>query len=62
MSRTVKFVIGAAASGKTTFIKNHFSEDKNTIILNVYDYQQAIYSRELIKKWKNLDAFLLWKK
>ena len=28
MSRTVKFVIGAAASGKTTFIKNHFSEDK----------------------------------
>lgn len=57
MSRTVKFVIGAAASGKTTFIKNHFSEDKNTIILNVYDYQQATY-----KKWKNLDAFLLWKK
>ena len=43
MSRTVKFVIGAAASGKTTFIKNHFSEDKNTIILNVYDYQQAAY-------------------
>ena len=45
MSRTVKFVIGAAASGKTTFIKNHFSEDKNTIILNVYDYQQATYKK-----------------
>lgn len=45
MSRTVKFVIGAAASGKTTFIKNHFSEDKNTIILNVYDYQQAAYKK-----------------
>ena len=43
MSRTVKFVIGAAASGKTTFIKNHFSEDKNTIIL--YDYQQATYKK-----------------
>lgn len=45
MSRTVKFVIGAAASGKTTFIKKHFSEDKNTIILNVYDYQQATYKK-----------------
>lgn len=45
MSRTVKFVIGAAASGKTTFIKNHFSEDNNTIILNVYDYQQATYKK-----------------
>lgn len=45
MSRTVKFVIGAATSGKTTFIKNHFSEDKNTIILNVYDYQQATYKK-----------------
>lgn len=45
MSRTVKFVIGAAASGKTTFIKNHFSKDKNTIILNVYDYQQAAYKK-----------------
>lgn len=45
MSRTVKFVIGAAASGKTTFIKNHFSEDKNTIILNVHDYQQATYKK-----------------
>ena len=45
MSRTVKFVIGAAASGKTTFIKNHFSEDKNAIILNVYDYQQATYKK-----------------
>ena len=45
MSRTVKFVIGAEASGKTTFIKNHFSEDKNTIILNVYDYQQATYKK-----------------
>jgi len=45
MSRTVKFVIGAASSGKTTFIKNHFSDDKNTIILNVYDYQQAAYKK-----------------
>lgn len=41
MKRTVTFVIGATASGKTTFIKNHFSDSGNTVILNVYDYQQA---------------------
>lgn len=43
MKRTVTFVIGATASGKTTFIKNHFSNDRDTVILNVYDYQQAAY-------------------
>ena len=43
MKRTVTFVIGATASGKTTFIKNHFSNRENTVILNVYDYQQAVY-------------------
>lgn len=37
---TLTFVIGASASGKTTFIQNHFSNDK---IFNVYDYQQAAY-------------------
>lgn len=40
---TVTFVIGATASGKTTFIKNFFSYNQNTVILNVYDYQQAAY-------------------
>lgn len=40
---TVTFVIGATASGKTTFIQNHFSNKRNTVILNVYDYQQAAY-------------------
>lgn len=40
---TVTFVIGATASGKTTFIQNHFSNNRNTVILNVYDYQQAAY-------------------
>lgn len=43
MNRTVTFVIGATASGKTTFIKNHFSDNRDTVILNVYDYQQAAY-------------------
>lgn len=43
MNRTVTFVIGATASGKTTFIKNHFSDNRNTVILNIYDYQQAAY-------------------
>lgn len=43
MNRTVTFVIGATASGKTTFIKNHFSDNRNTVILNVYNYQQAAY-------------------
>lgn len=43
MNRTVTFVIGATASGKTTFIHNHFSDNRNTMILNVYDYQQAAY-------------------
>ncbi|MST88846.1 ATP-binding protein [Sharpea azabuensis] len=40
---TVTLVIGATASGKTTFIQNHFSNKRNTVILNVYDYQQAAY-------------------
>lgn len=39
---TVTFVIGANASGKTTFIQNHFL-DKNVVILNIYDYQQQAY-------------------
>ncbi len=43
MKRTVTFVIGATASGKTTFIQNHFSNNRDTVILNVYDYQQAAY-------------------
>ncbi len=40
---TVTFVIGAPATGKTTFINNHFSDSGNTVILNIYDYQQAAY-------------------
>lgn len=43
MNRTVTFVIGATASGKTTFINNHFSENQSTVKLNIYDYQQAAY-------------------
>jgi len=39
----VTFVIGATAAGKTTFINNHFSDSGNTVILNVYDYQQSAY-------------------
>ena len=44
MNKTVTFVIGATASGKTTFIKDHFSNLNDTVILNVYDYQQAVYA------------------
>lgn len=43
MNRIVTFVIGPTASGKTTFIQNHFLNQKNTVILNVYDYQQVAY-------------------
>lgn len=39
----VTFVIGAPASGKTTFINNHFSDVRNTVILNIYNYQQSAY-------------------
>ncbi|MBP0959159.1 MAG: AAA family ATPase [Oscillospiraceae bacterium] len=40
---TITFIIGAPATGKTTFINNHFSDSGNTVILNIYDYQQAAY-------------------
>ncbi len=43
MKRTVTFVIGATASGKTTFIKKNFPNTEDTVFLNVYDYQQAAY-------------------
>lgn len=42
--RTVTFVIGATSSGKTTFIQKYFSNNWNTVVLNVYDYQQAAYN------------------
>ncbi|MCR5510768.1 MAG: ATP-binding protein [Lachnospiraceae bacterium] len=38
----VSFVIGAAASGKTHFIKQSFA-GKDVVILDVYDYQQKAY-------------------
>ena len=44
MNKTVTFVIGATATGKTTFIKDHFSNLNDTEMLNVYDYQQAVYA------------------
>ena len=43
MKRTVAFVIGATASGKTTFIKKKFPNNEDTVFLNVYDYQQDAY-------------------
>ncbi len=43
MNKLVTFVIGPTASGKTTFIQNHFLNQKNEVILNVYDYQQASF-------------------
>lgn len=51
MNRTVTFVIGAPASGKTTFIQNHLSKQKNTVILNIYDYQQEAYKETDISKY-----------
>lgn len=50
MNRKVTFVIGATASGKTTFIKNHFSSNADTLILNVYDYQQKAYNEAGFKR------------
>lgn len=40
---TLTFVIGVTASGKTTFIQNHFSDNDNQVVLDVYDYQQDAY-------------------
>jgi len=37
-------VIGPNATGKSTFIKKHFS-DRDVISLNVYDYQQRTYDQ-----------------
>lgn len=50
MKRNVTFVMGATASGKTTFINNHFSPDESTVILNVYDYQQKAYNEAGFKR------------
>ena len=36
------FVIGANATGKSTFIKEHYS-DKEVVCLNVFDYQERAY-------------------
>ncbi len=40
--KTLIFVIGAAAAGKTYFINEHY-KDKDFDIFNVYDYQQKAY-------------------
>ncbi len=46
----VIFVIGATATGKTHFINKHFaSEDYE--ILNLYDYQNRLYSEALKDKY-----------
>lgn len=46
------FVIGATASGKSYFIKQHYA-DKDVDILNVYDYQTKAYEAEGLaeKQW-----------
>lgn len=41
--RSLSFVIGGTATGKTYFIKNHFG-NREVEILNVYDYQQIAYN------------------
>lgn len=50
----VTFVIGAPASGKTTFINNRFSDSGNTVILNIYDYQQSAYKEAGFSKQVSL--------
>ena len=41
------FCDGCCGIRKTTFIKNmYFSDKKDTIVLNVYDYQQAAYKED----------------
>lgn len=41
------FVIGVTATGKTYFIKEHYS-NQNVEILNVYDYQQRAYDEAVV--------------
>ena len=57
MNRTVTFVIGAAGSGKTTFINNYFADadNRNTVNLDVYDYQQAAYKEAGFDKYIPFD-------
>ena len=51
MRRKVTFVIGAPASGKTTFIHNFFPDNDNIVSLNVYDYQQDAYKEAGFDKY-----------
>lgn len=38
----LSFVIGVTATGKTYFIDHHFADD-DSVVLNIYDYQQKAY-------------------
>lgn len=49
MERKVIFVIGATASGKSTFIGENFG-NTSAAILNVYDYQQQVYKKAGFEK------------
>lgn len=48
MRRTVTFVIGAPATGKTTFIKKHF-DNRHAIFMDVYHYQQKAFDDAGVK-------------
>ena len=54
MIRTLTLVIGATSSGKTTFIQKYFSNNWNTVVLNVYDFQQAAYNEAGFSKHMSL--------
>lgn len=45
MKNKVTLVIGPSRSGKSTFIKNNFTDVSNTVILDVLDYQNAEIDR-----------------
>lgn len=47
--RKLSFVIGATATGKTHFIEHNFS-DENSVVLNIYDYQQKAYDEAGFKE------------
>ena len=43
MIKTLTMVIGGTATGKSTFIKKHYSDQMGVCCLNVWDYQERAY-------------------
>lgn len=45
--RTVTFIIGAYAPGRSRYIKEHYSDKDVDILDNIYDYQQRVFDEAL---------------